>query len=512
MERNDRSAGGRVWLVGAGPGDAGLLTLRGRDVLSEAQTVVYDALAGDGVLSMIPEGAEQIYVGKRGGNHAMTQEEINALLVEKARAGRRLVRLKGGDPFVFGRGSEEAEALRQNGIPFEVVPGVTSAVSVPAYYGIPVTHRGLASSFYVITGHLKNGEPIEPDYEALVKSGGTLIFLMGVSSAEEICEGLMRAGMAGTTPAAFLQEGTTAGQKKVISVLASLTEDGRRAGIRPPAVMIVGEVCSLSETCHWAEERPLFGAKILVTRPVNRAAALADRLRREGAEVIGLPAVETRLLTENKELLAALQNLSAYDWLAFTSPSGVELFFEYMRERRMDLRSLFHLKIAVIGSGTGEELEKRGIYADYMPERFYAADLGEGLSERVKAGERLLILRAREASPELIKPLREKQTEYEDVPLYETVFPKQSPQTLRVKKMLREGQFRFVTFTSGSTVRGFLETLEPSPEELESFTAVCIGSQTAAQAEKAGMRCIVSQIPSMDSMTEVIAAELRGCR
>ena len=233
---------GKVWLVGAGPGDAGLLTLRGREVLEAAQSVVYDALVGDGILGWIPEGASQIYVGKRGGSHTKSQSEINQILVEEASKGRRVVRLKGGDPFVFGRGSEEAQVLSEHKIPFEVVPGVTSAVAVPAYCGIPVTHRGIAPSFHVITGHRKNGEPAEMDYAAMVREGGTLIFLMGVTSAEHICQELIRSGMDKDTPAALLERGTTAGQRKVISTVERLWEDGKKAGIKPPAIIAVGEV------------------------------------------------------------------------------------------------------------------------------------------------------------------------------------------------------------------------------------------------------------------------------
>lgn len=505
---------GKVWLLGAGPGDVELLTLKGKRILEKADTVVYDALVGAGILSLLPEKAHQIYVGKRGGCHAKTQEEIQDILVSQAMEGRQVVRLKGGDPFVFGRGSEEALYLRSHGISFEIIPGITSAVAVPAYCGIPVTHRGLAASFHVITGHLKNGEPMEPDYEALVRVGGTLIFLMGISSAESICEGLLLAGMAEDTPAAILQEGTTARQKKVVSTLSRLCEDGREKGMKAPAIIIIGEVCRLHELCGWSEQRALGGKKILVTRPGRRAAKMAESLRNSGAEVVELPAIDIKLLKNGKAFKEAMEKLrfqnenpgeqERYDWLAFTSPSGVELFFEYLSGVKMDVRILGGIKLAVIGRGTEAMLNRYGLYADYMPERFYARDLGEGLGMRMKAGERLLILRAKEGSQELTRELSKKQIKYEDVPLYETVFPDRGIRTEGIRQLLSNKEFDFVTFTSASTINGFMKTLNPQPEDLSGFTAVCIGEETEKSARAQGMSCIVSEIPSMEKMLEVM--------
>ncbi|MCB6609664.1 uroporphyrinogen-III C-methyltransferase [[Clostridium] symbiosum] len=491
----------KVYLVGAGPGDAGLLTVKGRELLKEADTVIYDALAGDGILGWIPEEAEQIYVGKRSGCHSSTQEEINKILVEEGKKGRLVVRLKGGDPFVFGRGGEEVKALLENHIPFEVVPGITSAVAVPAYCGIPVTHRGKASSFHVITGHSEAGKEGSVDYEALVKTGGTLIFLMGVGAAEEICGGLIRAGISEETPAAFLQEGTTAGQRKVISTVSRLAEDGRAAGIKPPAIMVIGEVCSLGGTCSWAENRALSGRKILVTRPERRASGMTGRLRAAGAEVVELPSVKTELPEDLSSIYRALDKIDKYGWLVFTSPSGVELFFEVMAGRKMDIRSLAGIKIAVIGRATGAVLEERGLYPAYMPKRYYAKELGEGLVTRA-AGERILILRAEQGSPELTRPLREAGVSYDDTVLYRTVIPGENAQAKRVRQKLAVHDFDYVTFTSGSTVRGFMENLKPEHEWLSGFRAVCIGEETKKAAAACGMDCITAEIPTMDSMAE----------
>lgn len=498
---------GKVWLVGAGPGDAGLLTVKGAKALANAQTVVYDALVGEGVLGKIPESAKQIYVGKRGGNHAKTQDEINYILVDAAENGNRVVRLKGGDPFVFGRGSEEAKVLREQKIPFEIIPGVTSAVSVPAYCGIPVTHRGIATSFHVITGHFKNGEPVILDFEAFVRTEGTLIFLMGLSSAKEICEGLLNAGMSADMPAALLQEGTTARQKKVISTLEKLIEDGRNAGIKAPAIIVVGEVCNLEEVCRWAEDRPLFGKRVLVTRPRRRAGRMAELLEESGAEAIEFPVIETRLVEEQKAIENAVLNINKFDWLAFTSPSGVEHLLEYLKVNRLDIRILGDVKIAVIGRATGDSLQKAGIYYDYMPERFYAADLGEGLAKKMEKSEKLLILRAREASPKLLKPLNEAGICYEDNPLYETLYPSDNPAAFRIKEMLKAGEFDFVTFTSASTVKGFLKIFSEEEEILNCFVAVCIGEETAGIVKKYGMNYLVSEIPDMESMIKRMSGQ-----
>ena len=502
---------GKVWLVGAGPGDAGLLTLRGREVLEAAQSVVYDALVGDGILGWIPEGASQIYVGKRGGSHTKSQSEINQILVEEASKGRRVVRLKGGDPFVFGRGSEEAQVLREHKIPFEVVPGVTSAVAVPAYCGIPVTHRGIAPSFHVITGHRKNGEPAEMDYAAMVREGGTLIFLMGVTSAEHICQELIRSGMDKDTPAALLERGTTAGQRKVISTVERLWEDGKKAGIKPPAIIAVGEVCSLSDTCGWLEEKPLFGQKVLVTRPRRRSSGMARRLREAGAEVVELPSAEPKLVQDKEEvrdLRETVSQIGRFQWAVFTSPSGVELFFEFMKQEKLDLRLLMGLRFAVIGEGTRRALQSYGLFADYMPERYYARDLGKGLAETLleeaqgKRPETALLLRARKASDALTEELLKAGISFEEKTLYDTVLPDASLQAERVKELLKKQDFSFVTFTSASTVEGFLNLLNPDAEELSGFTAVCIGEETRRAASAAGMKTIVSDKPSMDSMAE----------
>lgn len=495
----------KVWLLGAGPGNAGLLTRRGEQVLKDAQIVIYDALVGDEILGLIPDEAQQIYVGKRSGRHEKSQEEIGELLVQSADRSDRVVRLKGGDPFIFGRGSEEAALLKARGIPFEVVPGVSSSSAVPSYCGIPLTHRELSSSFHVITGHKKDGQPVPMNYKALAEVGGTLVFLMSVRSAKRICLGLLEAGMAPDTPAAFLQDGTTAGQKKLLSDLEHIAEDGKAAGIKPPAILAVGQVCSLEAQCAWAERLPLFGKKVLVTRPGEQAHRMAEKLRAAGAEAMELPAVAIRPAGESKELDDAVERLGAggcYSWLALTSPSGAGLFLKKLKEKRMDVRRLLGIHIAVIGKGTAEVLEQAGIYPSYMPDRFYAGALGEGLSTVIKEGERLLILRARIGSEDLIRPLEKKGILYDDLALYDTCYLPDHPQVGRAKERLEERKIDFVTFTSRSTVEGFMKQVKPDSQVCSDFTAVCIGEKTREAAQHYGLHCLCPPVPSIDSMVE----------
>lgn len=303
---------GKVWLVGAGPGDIGLFTLKGMEVLSQAEVVVYDSLVGQGVLAKVPSSARLINVGKRADKHTMPQEQINQVLLEEAQKGYRVVRLKGGDPFLFGRGGEELELLTANGIPYEVVPGVTSSIAVPAYNGIPVTHRDFCSSVHIITGHRRAGKEYDIDFQALVNTKGTLVFLMGIAALNDICQGLLNAGMDPEMPAAVLQKGTTSDQKRVVATVATLKEEVERQGIETPAIIVVGKVCRLSEEFGWYERLPLADWKVLVTRPKGRSSRTADELRRKGAEVLELPSIRTVALEDQSALYQALDEISEY--------------------------------------------------------------------------------------------------------------------------------------------------------------------------------------------------------
>jgi len=492
---------GKVWLVGAGPHDTGLLTLKGKSVLERADVVVYDHLVSRGILAMIPKRAEKINVGKISGDHPVPQQEINRILVEKALGGYRVVRLKGGDPFLFGRGGEELEAICKHNIPFEIVPGVTSAISVPAYNGIPVTHRDYCSSVHIITGHTKNLERADIDFPSLVKFGGTLVFLMGVASMPVICRELIDAGMDPAMPAAILEQGTSAHQRRVVSDLAHLPEEAVKGNIKAPAIIVVGKVCGLAEQFHWAEDRPLGTLKIMVTRPKDRSSSLAEMLREYGAEVIEVPTIETDRILENQMLDEALKKAGNYQWIAFTSPFGVKVFFQRMTELKVDIRTLAGLKFAAIGSATQKAIEEKGILVDLVPEVYDGKSLGEALARKVldeeeKYNEKQMVLipRAKIGTEDVLKPLEEAGIFYEDLPVYETV---EAPDD---DINWYDESVDYVAFTSASTVRGFVKMT--GDIDYTGVKAVCIGEQTAREAEQYGMKTYIAERASIESMTD----------
>ena len=413
---------GKVWLVGAGPGDIGLFTLKGMEVLQQAEVVVYDSLVGQGVLAKVPTTARLIDVGKRADKHTMPQEQINQVLLEEAQKGQRVVRLKGGDPFLFGRGGEELELLTVNGIPYEIVPGVTSSIAVPAYNGIPVTHRDFCSSVHIITGHRRAGKEYDIDFKALVNTKGTLVFLMGIAALSDICFGLLEAGMDPAMPAAVLQKGTTADQKRVVATVATLKEEVDRQGIETPAIIVVGKVCRLADEFGWYEKLPLAGWKVLVTRPKGRSSRTAEELRRRGAEVLELPSIRTVPLEDQSTLVHAFEEISSYQWIVFTSPTGVEIFFDELKKAHKDIRSLAGAQIAAIGQGTAKVLEDRGILVDLIPEVYDGESLGEALAVKLQGGEKILLPRARKGNQKLVKILKEQGGQVSDIPTYDTVY------------------------------------------------------------------------------------------
>ena len=493
---------GKVWLVGAGPSDAELLTIKAKRVLEQAEVVVYDRLVGDSILLMMPEEAEKIDAGKRSGNHTMPQEEMNELLLRKAQEGKRVVRLKGGDPFLFGRGGEELTLLAEHGIPYEVVPGVTSAIAVPAYNGIPITHRDFASSVHIITGHKKKNEPLELDFATLAKLEGTLVFLMGVSALQDICDGLMGEGKAKETPAALLSRGTTSRQARLVSTLEKLPEEVKAHPLMTPAIIVIGEVCALAGEFAWYEKLPLFGKKIIVTRPKERKEEVSERLRSLGAEVLELPTIAIEPCTEEKlpEDGAVLEQLDQFQYLAFTSPSGVDCFFRLLREKHMDIRRFSDGKIAVIGAGTARRLEHYGLIADLIPEVYDAAHLGCCIGEDCSDGDRILIPRARIGSQDLIREItKRKKVTIADLPIYDTI-EKEEP-VLELPELTKEEAM--VVFTSASTVRGFQKmTAGMCYDRLQ---AVCIGTQTKAAAVAAGFEDILTaKEATVEALVEAI--------
>ena len=495
---------GKVTLVGAGPGDKGLLTLKGKERLEQAEVVIYDRLIGDGILGLIPKDALRINVGKKANHHLVPQSEINRLILEHALCGKRVVRLKGGDGFLFGRGGEELELLHQHEIDFEVVPGITSAISVPAYAGIPVTHRDCCSSVHIITGHAKAGKKIDIDYSSLVAHRGTLVFLMGLTAIEELMKGLIEAGMDPQMPAATVEKGTSTNQRKVVSTISELASEVRLRNIQSPAITIVGTVCALSDKFDWFTKKPLHGSTIVVTRPKDRIGTIADRLRDQGADVIEYPCIETSVIEDNPRLEKAIEDIRSYSWMVFTSPAGVESFFEKLSQMRLDIRIFFGLKIAAVGRETKKRLEDRNLLVDYMPQTYDAPALSAGLAEIMEKEDKVLILRADKGSDVLPKTLEQHQIEYDDVHIYETSYVCNESEAVREK--LDAGKISYITFTSASTVTGFTQSiLRDFPEyDFTKVKAICIGEQTAAEARKYDMRIHVAREATMDAMIEEI--------
>ena len=500
---------GKVWLAGAGPGDAGLLTIRTAELIESADIIVYDALISAELLSRIPRDTETVYVGKHAGNHPVPQTEISRILVREAKKGKKVLRLKGGDPFVFGRGGEELELLVREHIPYEVVPGVTSSVAVPAYAGIPVTHRDYTSSFHVITGHARADGTLSIDFDSLVRLNGTLVFLMGVSSMEMIMDGLTEAGMDPDMPAAVLERGTTAGQRRVIATVGTLKEEADRAEICTPAIILVGKVCALAEELHWAEDRPLGGRQFLLTRPRQNMSSLAKRLRDAGAQVIEMPAIHTEPVSPNEPLKSALIRFGQHEedrWLVFTSPIGVNVFFGFLKEMKMDLRSVFcgkgTVRIGAIGSATADALCGYGLIPDAVPDTYSAGELGREIAKMSQPGEYVLIVRAENGSEDLIPPLTDRGLAVDDIPLYRTVYEVNSMLREEAGRMLQRREIDAVTFTSASTVHGFVRAM--GEMDYSGICAVCIGEQTARAAAEYGMRTETAEQASMDAMVRKI--------
>lgn len=486
---------GNVILVGAGPGDPGLLTRKGLEAISQAEVVVFDRLVGPEILGLIPENAEKIDVGKQASNHPVPQYRINQILLEKALEGKRVVRLKGGDPFLFGRGGEELELLKEHGIPFQEVPGVTSALSVPAYAGIPVTHRDYCSSVHIITGHAKAGTELKIDFDALRRTKGTLVFLMGVTALPMICKGLLDSGMDGGMPAAVIERGTLPRQRKVVSTLAELPKAAEDAKIVSPAIIVVGRVCGLSDSFDWFDNLPLKGREIIVTRPAERNGSLCGKLSALGASVTAYPCIRTVERVNNPELDTAIGKLNDYRWLVFTSPAGPGIFFKHLRKQHMDARALAGLKIAAIGPKTAAEVEKFGVLADLVPETYDSDHLAQAMAG-VEGS--VLLCRASEGSDALPRLFAEKGISFADIACYDTVY--EAPNSDSVKELVESGAI--VTFTSASTVRGFARSLPDA--DYSNIIGCCIGRQTAAEAEQYGIPVRIAEKATMDSLIECI--------
>ncbi|HEX5478854.1 MAG TPA: uroporphyrinogen-III C-methyltransferase [Dehalococcoidia bacterium] len=497
---------GMVSLVGAGPGDPDLITVGGAARLAAAEVVVYDRLANPRLLALAPERAEKIYAGKMPDRHALTQDEINALLVEKGRAGKRVVRLKGGDPFVFGRGGEEAEALRSAGVAFEVLPGVTSAIAAPAYAGIPVTHRALASSFAVITGHedpTKDESAI--DWARLATGVDTLVFLMGTERLAQIAERLVENGRDAAAPVAVIEWGTLPRQRVATGTLATIAQAVREAGIRPPAVTVVGEVARLRDDLRWFDARPLFGKRVLVTRTRQQASELSRALAAQGAEPIELPSLEIVAKADPNELARAIDGLrtSAYGWCVFTSANAVELFFGHLREAGLDARAFARTMIAAIGPGTADALRRSGLSADVVPERFVAEGLADALRGRVMRGERVLLPRATGARELLVDELAQQGVGVDELVLYEAAVPHEPAS--EALQWLRAGEVDIATFASSSSVRNLIAMLGGDVGPLRGVLIAAIGPVTAQAVRDAGLEpAVVADTFTIEGLVEAL--------
>lgn len=470
---------GKVYLVGAGPGDKKLVTQRCLSCIREADVIVYDSLATDSLLNEARWEAELIYAGKRASCHHLRQEETNALLIRLAKEGKQVVRLKGGDPLIFGRGGEEARELQKAGIAYEIVPGVSSCYGAPAYAGIPITHREYASSFHVITGHEGSHKESQVlDYKTLAQEEGTLVFLMGLKNLPKIVKNLTDCGKRPDTPVAVIQEGTTSRQKVAVGTLKTIVEEVERVGIQTPALTVVGDVVSLREEIQWYGKEPLSNVRVLVTGTEKMAHSQCEALEAEGAEVISFSLIKTEPI-ESSKLTEALLHLTNYTWLVFTSGNGVDLFFEALREQGLDIRCLSHLRFAVIGEGTKKALAARGILADFVPSRFSSRDLSKEWVPTLTEKDRVLLLRAEEASLELNRALEEAKISYQALAIYHTVVDRRKEEELnRILPIVD-----YVTFASASAVKAFASMTAPKEVTAK---IVCIGPVTEKAALQAG--------------------------
>jgi uroporphyrinogen III methyltransferase/synthase len=487
-------ARGKVFLVGAGPGDIGLLTLKGARCLKQADTVVYDRLLDERVLNLCPPEAEKIFVGKSAGQHALEQGEINQLLVTKALEGKTTVRLKGGDPFVFGRGGEEALFLRQHAIDFEVVPGVSSAIAGPAYAGIPVTHRGLAASFAVITGH-QAGESadISIPWQSLAEGIDTLVFLMGLNNLPEIVEKLIQAGKAPETPAAVIQNGTRPEQKNVIAPLADIVRAVAESDLTPPALIVIGATVNLHSELRWFDNRPLAGKRIVITRPLKQSGRLSRLLEERGALAVPVPLISIEEgLTDAID--DAIFSLAQYHWLVFTSRNGVEAFYARLAHFNLDTRALAGLRIAAIGPATAEALKERGLRADLCPERYTGRGLLAAFGNLDINKLRFLLPRADLAGKELAQGLEKQGAVVQEIQAYRTV-PRSEIDPYLVE-LIRTNRVDAILLTSSSTVSGLLAACGGDLSWLARLKIACIGPITARAAEQAGLPVAVTAAQS----------------
>ncbi len=490
---DSNSHNGHVILIGAGPGDVGLLTLKGKDWLSRADVIIYDYLVNSNMMRFAAESAELIYVGKKEGHATLTQNEINELLIQKARTKKIVVRLKGGDPFIFGRGGEEVQALQEAGIRFSVVPGIPSPVGVSAYAGIPLTHRDHASTISIITGSNEAGkEDVKIDWEKIAARSGTLVFLMGARKLPRIVKQLIKFNKNPDTPVAVIQWGTTARQRTWTGTLDTIVDIAMKEKIKPPTLTIIGEVVNLKPVTDWYETLPLFGKTIVITRAGAQAESFIHTLEERGAEALLYSSIKTVPPEDLRPLDQALENLSDYDGLIFTSMNGVQFFTQRLREKNKDIRELKGVRIYAIGPKTEQAVRDLHIKVDTVPENYVAESLIESMDSENVSGKKFLLPRAAVAREILPDTLRKMGASIDVVPAYQTISPK--PSDVSFLKRLAEGGIDVITFTSSSTVTNFLDRLDKEHHpKLKNIAIACIGPVTQKTAEDRGLK--VSIVP-----------------
>lgn len=495
---------GKVYLIGTGPGDPDLITLKGIEYLKRADVVVHDQLVGYLILDYANSSAEKIYVGKTGNKHFVEQDQINMLLVAKALSGKTVARLKGGDPFVFGRGGEEAQFLKKNGIEFEIVPGVTSAIAVPAYAGIPVTHRGVSSSVAVVTGHedpLKKKSSI--NWKGLATGTDTLVFLMGMANLPNIVTRLMESGRAPGTPVAIIKDGTLPAQEIVTGTLKTIVAKAKKQNMSAPAVIVIGEVVRFRNNIKWFDTMPLFGKSVLITRASLQAGHLERLLAKRSASPVLIPLIKIIPATGDNDLDNAVMGIRDYDWLILTSVNGAELFFRKLFELGMDARALAGVKVGAIGPATSECLAKYGIAVDYVPGRYTGRGLVSGMKKKNVSGKKILLLRADLADAEITNGLKNLGAIITEHVIYHTVRPRSA--SSEIKKLISSGKIDIITFTSSSTVTNFVHGL--TARQIQSIKSIiaCIGPKTAATARKAGLKVhIVAKEQTIPGLVQAV--------
>lgn len=486
---------GKVYLVGAGPGDPKLITIRGLEAIQKADAIVYDRLASPRLLAHAKPGADKIYVGKLPDRHTMKQEEINQLLVDLALQGKVVTRLKGGDPSIFGRVGEEAELIADHGIAFEIVPGITSAIAVPAYAGIPVTHRDFTPSLAIVTGH-ESPEKLDSslNWEQLSTATGTLIFLMGLAKIEHIRNQLVRWGKSADTAVALIRWGTTVKQETLVGTLETIVDQVKQSDFQPPAIIIVGEVVKLRDKLAWFEQKPLFGKRVLITRARSQSSELAERIDELGGEAVEFPVIGLQPPSDEETLKAldrALGSLAVYDWVLFTSVNGVDYFFRRLQEIGIDIRTMSRARIAAVGPKTADALKEKGLQIETLPSTYQAEGLLEAILPHLEKGQHALLPRGDLAREYLPGKLRELGLKVTEVDVYETALALENAQ--EIMELIKNKEIHMITFTSSSTVSNLLKILSDQGVDdpagfLKDIGTACIGPITAKTAEEFGLK------------------------